>query len=75
MSIPDPPRVTRWRAALAWQWPLGFGAGIVFVIFTVMMTVYWLSDYRDLPFDDMALDSGAKTFQAAGRRPKQLHQS
>ena len=64
MTIPDPPRSVRWRAALAWRWPLGFGTAILFCIASAVVGSFWLGSDWDLPFDDYALDSGAETWQA-----------
>ena len=64
MSIPASPRSVRWRAALAHRWPLGLVAGIVFLIASALLAIFWLRSGWDLPFDDFALDSGAKTFEA-----------
>ena len=64
MSIPDPPRSVRWSAALAWRWPLGLVAGIVLVIASVLIGVFWMQADLDLPFDDLALDSGARLSEA-----------
>lgn len=64
MSIPDPPRSVRWSTALAWQWPLGLIAGILLLIASAMIGVFWLRADLDLPFDDFALDSGARLSEA-----------